>query len=337
MIFKLIKRCLLLSFTLIAFSFCKTSNSKPLAGLNPAIEALSVKPDKVVAADGSGDFKTIQAAVDAAPSGLSAYYLIYIKEGVYKEVVTIPRNKTFIYFRGESADKTILTYDNFSSKLDPNGVAYGTSRSSSVFIKATNFKAENLTFENSAGINAGQALAISIQADLAAFRNCKFLGNQDTYYAAVNTTQYLKNCHIAGTVDFMFGGSTAVFESCTIHSLKGGYVTAASTPQGKKYGYVYLNCKLTGIANDASVYLGRPWRPYANVVYIDCEMGKHIRSEGWNNWNNSANETTAFYAEYNSTGEGYKPGKRQKWSNQLTKLQAQDYTVAKILGAWKPF
>lgn len=226
---------------------------------------------------------------------------------------------------------------NYAKRLDGNGVKFGTSGSAAVFINATNFKASNLTIQNTAGIDAGQALAINIGGDLAAFSQCKFLGFQDTYYAADQTTQYLKDCYIAGTVDYMFGGSTALFDNCTIHSLRDGYVTAVSTPAGKKYGYVYLNCKLTGVSGTATVYLGRPWRPNANVVFVNCTMAAHIRPEGWNNWGNTANEATAFYAEYKSIGPGYQAGKRVAWSKQLSDTEVQEYTVEKILGTWKPF
>lgn len=306
----------------------------------PAPEEVVVVPDKIdktVAKDGTGDYTTIQAAIDAAPNNGTAYYVIAIKNGTYKEVLTIPKNKNYIYFKGENSEKTVLTFDNYASKLNGSGVEYGTSGSASVFINGSYFKAENLTFENSAGIDAGQALAINIGGNYAAFNKCRFLGFQDTYYAGNNTIQYLKECYIAGTVDFMFGGSTALFDKCTIHSIRNGYVTAASTPEGQKYGYVYLNCKLTGVSGIATVHLGRPWRPNANVVFITCEMGSHIKPEGWNNWGNVANEATAFYAEYKSTGDGYKPGQRQPWSKQLTEEQAKEYTLEKILGTWKPF
>jgi len=327
-----------LIFTMVLLICMACKKDGDATGDDPEINvAIEPKPDKVVAKDGTGDYTTLQAAIDAAPLNGTKYFLIAIKNGVYKEVLTIPKNKNYIYFKGESAEKTVLTYDNYSEKLDPNGVKYGTSGSASVFVKADYFKAENLTFENTAGIDAGQALAINIGGNFSAFRNCRFLAFQDTYYAADNTLQYLKDCYIAGTVDYMFGGSTSLFESCTLHSLRNGYITAASTAAGKKYGYVYLNCKLTGTSGTASVHLGRPWRPNANVVFLNCDMGAHIKPEGWNNWGDTANEATAFFAEYKSTGDGYKAGQRQPWSKQLTDEQAKEYTVEKVLGTWKPF
>ncbi|ALL06480.1 pectin esterase [Pedobacter sp. PACM 27299] len=329
----------LLIFTFcLSLTSCKKGHDETIEDTTPFTEeTVQVKPDKIVAKDGTGDYTTVQAAVDAAPVNATKPYVIAIKNGIYKEVITVPKLKNFLHFQGEDIDKTVLTFDNYAKRLDGNGVEFGTSGSASVFIKATNFKASNLTIQNTAGIDAGQALAINIGGDLAAFSRCKFLGFQDTYYAADQTTQYLKDCYIAGTVDYMFGGSTALFDNCTIHSLRDGYVTAASTPAGKKYGYVYLNCKLTGVSGTATVYLGRPWRPNANVVFVNCTMAAHIRPEGWNNWGNTANEATAFYAEYKSTGPGYQAGKRVAWSKQLTDTELKEYTVEKILGTWKPF
>lgn len=327
---------LLCATMLLGCLACKKSDGTKEPEPQPEVIA-EPKPDKTVAKDGTGDYTTLQAAIDAAPSNATKYYIIAIKNGTYKEVITIPKNKNYIHFKGEDIEKTILTFDNYAKRLDANGAEYGTSGSASVFVKADYFKAENVTFSNTAGMDAGQALAINIGGNFAAFNKCRFLAFQDTYYAADNTLQYLKDCFIAGTVDYMFGGSTALFENCTLHSLRSGYITAASTPQGKKYGYVYLNCKLTGTSGAASVHLGRPWRPYANVVFVKCEMGGHIKPEGWNNWGNAANEATAFYAEYNSTGEGYKAGQRQAWSKQLTDEQVKEYTAEKILGTWKPF
>lgn len=292
-----------------------------------------------VAQDGSGDFRTVQEAIDAAPANLEKSFVIYVKQGVYKEIVTVPLNKTRILLKGEVPGKTIITFDNYAKRLNSDGKEYGTSGSASVFIKGDNFLAENITFENTAGINAGQALAINISAGRSAFRNCRFLGHQDTYFAANGTVQYLKDCFIAGTVDFIFGGSVAFFENCEIHSLRSGYLTAASTPAEQKFGYVFSGCKITATLDlpEASVYLGRPWRPHANVVFLNCEMGAHIKPEGWHNWRNPSNETTARFSEFNSTGPGYQHGKRHAWSALLSKEQAKSYGIEHVLGNWKPF
>lgn len=299
----------------------------------------AVKYDLIVAQDGSGNYKTVQEAVNAVPNGRTTDFTIYIKNGVYKEIITVPSSKTFVYFIGENTEKTILTFDNYAKRLNSEGKEYGTSGSASVFINGNNFKAENITFENTSGIDAGQALAINIGAPKSAFKNCKFLGFQDTFYAGNGTVQYVVDCYIAGTVDFIFGGSTAFFENCTLHSFRDGYLTAASTPQEQKFGYVFYKCKLTGKEDlkKASVYLGRPWRPYASVVFVDCEMAGHIRPDGWHNWGNVDNEKTARYAEYASKGEGYQTGKRVTWSKQLTAEEVKVYSKQNVLGSWNPF
>lgn len=298
-----------------------------------------VKHNFTVAHDGTGDFRTVQEAIDAAPGDLRRTFVISVKPGVYKEIVTIPVDKSCILLKGEESGKTIITFDNYAKRLNREGKEFGTSGSATVFIKGDNFLAENITFENTAGISAGQALAINISAAKSAFRNCRFLAHQDTYFAANGTVQYLKDCFIAGTVDFIFGGSVAFFENCELHSLRGGYLTAASTPAEQKFGYVFSNCKITATSGlaDASVYLGRPWRPHASVVFLNCEMGAHIRPEGWHNWGNPNNETTARYLEYNSTGPGYQQGKRHAWSVQLNKEEAKAYSKKQVLGSWKPF
>jgi pectinesterase len=329
------KICLLTTIVSVAL-LCPKMSSATIA--NTAVGVIK-RPDKVVAKDGSGDYTTIQAAIDAAPAGRDQFYIILIRKGVYKELINIPKGKNFIYLKGEGAANTILTFDNSARKLAANGKEYGTFGSSSTYILGDNFKAEDLTFENSSGTTGGQALAISVSGDRAAFRNCSFLGHQDTFYAAGNTIQYFKNCFIAGTVDFIFGASTAYFEDCTLHSIAAGYLTAASTPQGQKYGYVFSKCKLTAEQSLAKskVYLGRPWRPYANVVFLNCDMGEHIRPEGWHNWGKVENEKTAFYAEYNSKGNGFQSEKRVPWSKLLTPVEVKEYTKIKILGNWAPF
>lgn len=301
--------------------------------------AISTQPDKVVAKDGSGDYTTVQSAIDAAPTGLKQQYVILIKKGVYKELIDIAKGKDYITLIGEDAQTTILTFDNSARKLDQNGKEYGTSKSASTFIKGDHFKALHLTFENSSGVAAGQALAINITGNWSAFKDCRFLGHQDTFFANNGTVQYLKDCYLSGTVDFIFGGSTAVFDHCKIHSVGNGYLTAASTPQGQPYGYVFLNCTVTAdqLLKKESVYLGRPWRPYAKVVFIHTKMDGHIKLEGWHNWGKKENETTAYYAEFGSKGAGFEPGKRVEWSKQLTADEVKHYTIKKILGNWKPF
>jgi pectinesterase len=204
---------------------------------------------------------------------------------------------------------------------------------------APDFWAENITFQNSAG-PVGQAVAIFVSGDRAVFKNCRFLGFQDTLYTyGKYSRQYYENCYIEGTVDFIFGSSTAVFKDCEIRSKRDAYITAASTPQGRDYGYVFINCKLTADPGVEKVFLGRPWRPYAQTVFIHCEMGAHIRPEGWNNWGNVSNEKTAFYAEYGSSGPGADISGRVPWAKKLNKKKLAAYSIEKVLAGddgWNP-
>ncbi len=304
-----------------------------------AVKELSAagKYDFVVAKDGSGNFKTVQEAINAVPDFRKKITTIFIKNGIYKEKLILPASKDLIKFIGENADSTILTYDNYAAKKNIFGEEIGTSGSSSFFIFGNDFTAENMTFENSSG-PVGQAVAVRIEGDRAEFINCRFLGFQDTLYPhGKKSRQYYYNCYIEGTVDFIFGWSTAVFDSCEIFCKKGGgYITAASTDRDSKYGFVFINCNITGDAPDSSYYLGRPWRPYSNVVFLKCELPDLIKPEGWNNWGNPGNEKTAYYAEYKNTGPGYQPDKRVDWSHQLADKEANEYTIKKIFGDWIP-
>lgn len=290
--------------------------------------------DFVVAKDGSGDFTTVQDAILAVPDFRKNRTTIFIKNGIYKEKLVLPASKTNVSFIGKNVEKTILTNDDFASKKTRFGEEMGTTGSSSFFIFAEGFTAENITFENSAG-PVGQAVAVRIDGDRVAFRNCRFLGFQDTLYPhGENSRQYYKNCYIEGTVDFIFGWSTAVFEDCTIFCKDHGYITAPSTSENNPFGFVFLNCNITGNASVASFFLGRPWRPHGKSVFIGCELGNHIKPEGWDNWHNPENEKTAFFAEFGNTGEGAHPNKRVAWAKQLTAAEAGNYTVKNILGEW---
>ena len=290
--------------------------------------------DFVVAKDGSGDFTSVQQAIDAVPDFRKNRTTIFIKKGVYKEKLVLPASKTLVTFIGEELEKTILTYDDYASKKNRFGEEMGTTGSSSFFIFGEGFIAKNITFQNSAG-PVGQAVAVRIESDKVAFENCRFLGNQDTLYPhGKNSRQYYRNCYIEGTVDFIFGWSTAVFEDCTIFCKTAGYITAPSTEENTKYGFVFLNCNITGDAPENSFYLGRPWRPYGKSVFIDCKLGKQIKPEGWHNWRDPEKEKTAYFAEYKNTGEGAGTGNRVAWSHQLSDVEAQEYAVEKIFGDW---
>ena len=296
--------------------------------------ASQTKPayDIVVAADGTGNYRTIGEAINAIKDSSEKRILVYIKNGVYKEKLLIPTSKTNVTFLGENVNETIITYDDHKGKGDIE-----TPTSYTVFVLANDFRAENITFENSAGRFAGQAVGLRVDGDRCEFVNCRIVGNQDILLTnGKYARQYYLNCYIEGTTDFIFGPSTAVFDKCIIVCKKNSYITAASTPEDAKYGYVFLHCTIKADSSYRQVYLGRPWRPYAKVVYIDCWMGGHIQPEGWHNWNTTEPSKTAFYAEYKNTGPGYQPESRVGWSHQLTDAEAKEYTVDKIFGDWKP-
>ncbi|NJM24641.1 MAG: pectin esterase, partial [Bacteroidia bacterium] len=219
----------------------------------------------------------------------------------------------------------------------PNGDTINTWTSASFFLYASDFSAENITFQNDAGFTAGQAVAIFANGDRLKFTNCRFIGFQDVLFASgPSSRQYYKNCYIEGTTDFIFGPATAVFQSCHIHGKKKSHVTAASTPREVKYGFVFFDCKLTGDEGLKGVSLGRPWTPYASVTYIRCSLGDHIADTGWNNWRNPANESTARYAEYGSTGPGANDAARFRWIHILTDEEARKYTLKSIFLDWNP-
>lgn len=291
--------------------------------------------DFVVSSDGAGDFKTVQEAINAVPDFRKNMTTIFIKNGVYKEKLILPASKTAVTFIGENQDKVILTYDDFAAKKNRFGEEIGTTGSASFYVFGDDFTAENITFQNSSG-PVGQAVAVRVDGDRVQFTNCRFLGFQDTLYPhGEKSRQYYKDCYIEGTVDFIFGWSTAVFDHCEIFCKTPGYVAAASTLEGAPYGFVFLNCSVSGDAPDQSVYLGRPWRPFAKTVFIRCSLGKIIKPEGWHNWNKPEAEKKSFYAEYKSTGSGAGISSRVPWSHQLTDEQLREYSLEKILGDWK--
>lgn len=300
----------------------------------PGLEAHLIDFDFVVAKDGTGDFFTVQEAINAAPDYCKQdETIIYIKDGVYEEKVTIPTSKQKLHIIGQSAENTVIRWSDYAKKIGPTGYEMGTSATSTVFLYGSDFLAENLTIENAAGEgkNIGQACAITVDADRVAFINCRFIANQDTIYTyGKGQRQYFRNCWIEGTTDFIFGASTCWFEDCTILSKKNSYITAASTPEGEEFGYVFNRCHLIASSPDLEVYLGRPWRSYAKTVFLNCIMDGHIRKEGWHNWNKPYAEKTAFYAEYGSTGAGAE-GERVKWSYKLKEKEVRKYTPSNVL------
>ena len=278
-----------------------------------------------VAKDGSGDYKYIQDAIDAMRVYPLRRITLYIKNGVYNEKIVLPSDNTDVSFIGESVEKTIISFNDYSGRGKLTTFTSYTAK-----ISGNRFIAENITFMNSAG-PVGQALALYVDADKAIFKNCRFIGNQDTIYAAgENARQYFVDCFIEGTTDFIFGPSTAVFQNCTIKGKSNSYITAANTPQGKKFGFVFLDCKVIADSSVTKLYLGRPWRAYSRTAFIRCQLPKQIAPEGWNNWGNAENEKTAFYAEYKNTGEGANSKSRVPWSKQLSEKEAKEFTLENI-------
>ena len=314
----------------------------------PALGEHLVRYDIVVDKTGHGDYMTVQEGINAVPNySHSKITTILIKAGTYKEAIDIPHTKFRMKIMGEGADKTILTYDRYAEQLWPdNDFKVGTSGSASIYIHSSYVTFEDITFENTAGEGKeiGQAVAVFTDGDFLFFHRCRFIGNQDTLYTY---GRFGKEGGIKrkGTTDFIFGPSIAYFENCHIHSKKNSYVTAASTLQGQKYGYVFKNCKLTADPGIDKCYLGRPWGAYAKTVFIGCELGPHIVADGWHDWEKEGKPNTkknSYYAEYQNVGPGAQ-GPRVKWAHTLTAKQAAEYTFEKVMYQaqdgirWNPF
>ena len=300
-------------------------------------EPLAAQTNLTVAPDSSGQFKTVQEAIMAVPSGSRDNpVIIHIRPGTYRELIYIQREKGFFKLVGENPTNTILTFNLYAGITNAEGKPIGTFKTPSTTIDADDFTAENLTFENSAG-PVGQALTLRVDGDRAAFRHCRFLGWQDTILLN-RGRQYFENCYIAGQTDFIFGAATAWFEKCRIHCLRGGYITAASTPEDQPFGFVFSNCKITGEPG-VKTFLGRPWRIHAGTIFLNTEMSDVVRPEGWNDWNKPEAHSTARYAEFSNTGVGASGTNRPGWIKPLTAAEAQKITIGKVLGGpdgWNP-
>lgn len=308
-----------------------------------------------VAKDNSGDFNSIQQAVDSIPAGTPE--TIYIKKGIYKERVEVRKNN--ISFVGESTDDTIITESYYARMIMPDGSKRGTFRSYTFFVYADNFTASNLTFENAAGFGDefGQAIAVYAEGDNITFRNCKILGHQDTLFTGplpmkekqpggfTGPTidgirrvvhQLYEDCYIAGEIDFIFGSATAYFKNCTLFALNrnqeiNAYYTAPSTYEGQAFGYVFESCTFTGNCPPKSVALSRPWRIHAKTVLLNCNYSDQIIDEGFTDWNKPESHETVYYAEYNGHGEGFKPEKRAAYVHQLNESEAARYTLENVM------
>jgi pectin methylesterase-like acyl-CoA thioesterase len=291
-----------------------------------------------VSPDGSAQYEQVQEAIDAVPDNNTLPTIIRIKDGTYREKLDVPSTKKHLRMIGESREGTVLIFGDSASTLDSSGNALGTSGSYSFRVQTNDFTAEHLTIQNDAGDNAGQAVALLARGDRLVFRDVSLKGWQDTLYVN-DGRQYYVDSYIEGDVDFIFGNATALFENSVIHSLSNGYVTAASTAE-EKSGYVFLNSRITGDSSlSGTIPLGRPWRPYANVVYINSYMDNHISASGWNNWSNPDNERTARFAEFASYGPGANPKARFNWTTQLTTEEAEKYLPAQLFAGadnWNP-
>lgn len=318
-------------------------------GLKPFIR----RYDLVVAKDGSGNYMTVQEAINAVPDYNKIPVTILLQPGVYKEKLVIPESKENVTLIAKSEGECVITYDDYASRptWHSGKEGMGTSGSATCYVYAPDFTAIGVTFSNTASCEryakdrggVGQAVAILVKGDRAVFRRCRFLGHQDTLYAfgqkyKSQSRQYYEDCYIEGTVDYIFGWATAVFNRCEMHCLGNGYVTAASTPEGQDFGYVFHDCKITA-EEGVNVHLGRPWRDYSHVVYLNCEMCKEVVPEGWNDWKKPQAHTTAFYAEYKSFGPGANAKSRCDWSHQLSKKETEKYSITNVLKGdddWNP-
>ena len=292
-------------------------------------------PDTIIVArDGTGEFRTVDEAIEVCRAFMDYHKVIYIKKGTYKEKLIIPSWLQNIELCGEDAETTIITYDDHA-----NINKMGTFRTYTLKIEGNDITLKNLTIENNSA-RLGQAVALHTEGDRIKVVNCRIIGHQDTIYTGVAGTRlYFRGCYICGTTDFIFGPSTAWFEDCTIESLINSYVTAASTPQDQPYGYIFNHCRLIAAEGVDQVYLGRPWRDYGYTLFMNCELGRHIRPEGWHHWEKQR-EQTARYLEYNNHGEGAKTKERVAWSRQLTKKEADQITPASVFclqSAWKDY
>lgn len=330
------------SLLLVTAPLALQAQPKPIPTV--PVRTVPASYDAVVSTDRDAKFKTVQEAVDAAPDNATKPYVILVKPGRYRwEQTLIPKSKRFIHLVGEDASTTLLSF-HLNVYETPKARRLEKLEGISVIVLGDDFEATNLTIENISG-DHGQALALRIDGDRAVVRNCRLLGWQDTLRVETGRS-YFRDCYIEGRVDFIYGSGTTVFENCEIRSKAGGFVTAASTPEAQPFGYVFLRCRLTGDATPwepgqqvRPAFLGRPWRPYAAVAFIECELGDHIDPAGWHNWGKPESEKTARYSEYKSTGPGANPAARVPWSHQLTDAEAKAYTVKNVLAGndgWQP-
>lgn len=299
---------------------------------------------------------SINDCLKEAKKYLNCKVIIYIKEGIYKEVLEINQNNLTLIGIGNP----IITNNRYALEILEDGLKRGTFRTYTVLINADNITLKNLTIENSIGSGDiyGQAIALYADGDNLQFDNCKLLGHQDTLFIGplpekevekggfrgpkeFSPRRYIKqfyhNCYIEGDVDFIFGSGLGYFLDCTIYSLNrdkevNGFITAASTIKDEKYGFIFNNCKFLSNCQEDTVYLGRPWREYAKTVIINSYLDKHIKKEGWHDWKKEIAHTTSFYAEKNNTGPSSNLDNRVSWIKNIDDIS--EYNPLKVLGKW---
>ncbi|MCX7865683.1 MAG: pectinesterase family protein [Limisphaera sp.] len=297
----------------------------------------NLRPDAVVALDGSGDYRSIEEAIYAAPyRGPDRRWVILVKPGTYRERVYVQRERGYLRLVGEDAATTVLSAGLHANMPDVDGRRLGTFRTATLHVDGDGFEVENLTIANTAG-PVGQALALRVDGDRVRFRRCRFLGWQDTILLN-RGRHYFEDCYIEGHVDFIFGGATAYFENCHIHCLRDGYITAASTPPWQTHGLIFRRCRVTGEPG-VKTYLGRPWRPHAMTVFLHCDLSAVVRPEGWHNWGDPSREATARYAEYGNRGPGADRSGRVPWARELGEDEATLLTPERVLAGpdgWRP-
>ena len=301
--------------------------------------ALGQSRQVVVTPDGTGNYRTIQAALDAVPKDNRTPFTVFVRRGTYHEKLTLNKKQDFVTLRGEGSDPTavVLTFDDYKGKLLPGGDTLTTSNSATLRVFANDFAAENLTIQNTAGAKA-QAVAAWVYGDRAQFKNCRFLGFRDVLYPyGYGSRQLYRNCYIEGSTDAVLGSATALFEDCTLFCKTGGTcLLAPSTPDTVRYGFVLQRCRITGDAPAGAYFLARPWKPFAKTVLLNCTLDAVVNPRAWDHWGKESNKQDTFFAEFKSLGPGAAPKLRAPWGRQLTPEQAAFYTRERVLRGWRP-
>lgn len=320
------------------------------------------KADIVVALDGSGQYKSIQEAINAVPDNSTKRTIMLIKNGTYNtEKLIVPASKINLTMLGESREKTVISYHLYDCKSEESGNKCPAASwalwkdnkelirtSATLTVLANNFIAENFTVSNTAG-PVGQALALTLRGDKVTFNNCNILGYQDTILLGKDgMLNYFVGCLILGRTDYIYGGGIGYFQSCEIRSYGGGWITAPSTPEMQSYGYVFSKCKFTYVDNSprkgddgAKIAIGRPWHNYPKVAILNSKMCEQMHPQGWpTTWNMpyAATSDKLHLYEYNNTGKGADMSSRVKWAGlrAITAEEAKSYTVDVVLGGWNP-